>query len=83
MVINLCDCDIATNFSVVAEEVILVDSCAMIVIYFVKKKKQKKEKQCCLWYRAGTVQVLFKTEVLVELGLDILFLERKRHSEQD
>ena len=63
-----------------AEEVILVDSYAVIVIYFVKKKK---EKQCCLWYCAGMVQVLFKTEVLVELGFGILFLERKRHSEQD
>ena len=38
MVINLCNRDIATNFSVVAGEVILVNSCAMIVIYFIQKK---------------------------------------------
>jgi hypothetical protein len=31
-VINLCDCDIATNFGAVAGEVILVDSCAIIFI---------------------------------------------------
>jgi len=33
MVINLCDCNIATNFGIVAGEVILVESCAVIVIF--------------------------------------------------
>jgi len=30
-----------------------------------------------------TVQLLFKTKFLVELGVDLSFLEAKRHSEQD
>jgi len=35
----LCDPDIATYFGVVAEKLILVDSCAVFVIYFIIKKK--------------------------------------------
>jgi len=31
----------------------------------------------------STVQLLFKTKFLVELGVDLSFLEAKRHSEQD
>jgi hypothetical protein len=30
-----------------------------------------------------TAAVLFKTDFLVELGIDLLFLEGKRHSKQD
>jgi len=47
-VINLCDRNIATNFGVVAGEVILVDSCACTVIFiccdyylFILKKKRE------------------------------------------
>jgi len=55
-VINLCDHDIATNFSAVAGEVILVDSCAIIFIccdcyLFFRKKKRNIIFACC-----GTVQ---------------------------
>jgi len=41
-VINLCDRDIATNFGVVAGEVILVDSCACTVIFICCDSKKKK-----------------------------------------
>ena len=82
-VINLCDHDIATNFGAIAGEVILVDSCACTVIfsccdcylYFWKKKHN-----FCLLrtvhYGSGTVQNI----VFVELGIDLLFPEGKRHS---
>ena len=50
----------------------------MIVIYFVEKKKETKSVVC-----GGIVQLLFKTDFLVELDLGLLFLEGKRHSEQD
>jgi len=88
-VINLCDRNIATNFGVVAGEVILVDSCACTVIFiccdyylFILKKKEKQN--FCLWqYCSLTAAVLFKTDFLVELGIGLLFPERKRHSEQD
>jgi hypothetical protein len=74
-VINLCDCDIAINFSAIAREVILVDSCAIIFIccdcyFFFLKKKQNF---CLLRYCSLAVVVLFKTEFLVELGFDLLF----------
>jgi hypothetical protein len=51
----LCDRDIATNFGVVAGEVILVDSCACTVIFiccdyyffiFFEKKKKEKNNFC-------------------------------------
>jgi hypothetical protein len=88
-VINLCDRNIATNFGAVAGEVILVDSCACTVIFiccdyylfiFLKKEKQNF---CLRQYCSLTAAVLFKTDFLVELGIDLLFPERKRHSEQD
>ena len=40
-VINLCDRDIATNFDVVAREVILVDYCACTVIFICYDSKKK------------------------------------------
>jgi hypothetical protein len=66
-VITLCDRDIATNFGVVAGEVILVDSCAIIFIccdcyfFFWKKKKRNKIFACCdtIHYDSGTVQNRF------------------------
>ena len=47
-VINLCDRDIATNFGVVAGEVILVDSCACSVIFICCDSKKKKETEFLL-----------------------------------
>jgi len=83
----LCDRDIATNFGAAAGEVILVNSCAVIFIccdcylFFLKKKRDR------IFACGGTVQltaaVLFKTDVLVELGISLLFPEGKRRSEQD
>ena len=73
MLVNLCDCDIATNFGAVAREVILVDSCAIIFIccdcyfFFLKKKETK----------FLLAAVLFKTDFLVELGISLLFPEGK------
>jgi len=64
-VINLSDRDIATNFGAVAEEVILVDSCAIIFIccdcYFFFLTKKKRIFACCgiVNYCSGTVQNRF------------------------
>jgi len=67
-VINLCDHDIATNFGVVAGEVILVDSCACTVIficcdyyyyYFEKKKTEFLLETVLFTYGSGTVQNRF------------------------
>jgi len=63
-VINLCDRDIATNFGVVAREVILVDSCAIIFIccdcyFFFLKKKTEFLLATVLFITAA---VLFKTD---------------------
>ena len=84
-VINLCDRDIATNFGVVAREVILVDSCAIIFIccdcyFFFLKKKTEFLLASVLFITAA---VLFKTDFLVELGINLLFPEGKRRSKQD
>jgi hypothetical protein len=77
-VINLCDRDIATNFGAVAGQVILVDSCACTVIFICcDSKKKKRETEFLL------AAVLFKTYLLVELGIGLLFPERKRCSKQD
>jgi len=53
----------------------------MIVIYFSKKKE--KHNFCLLRNYLFTAVVLFKTEFLVELGIDLLFPEGKRRAEQD
>jgi len=85
-VINLCDRDIAINFGAVAEEVILVDSCACTVIFICcdSKKKRREKQNFCLWrYCSLVAAVLFKTEFLVELDIGLLFSEGKRRSEQD
>ena len=84
-VINLCDRDIATNFGVVAREVILVDSCAIIFIccdcyFFFLKKKTEFLLAAVLFITAA---VLFKTDCLVELGIGLLFSEVKQRSKQD
>ena len=83
-VINLCDRDIATNFGVVAREVILVDSCVIIFIccdcYFFLKKKTEFLLATVLFI---TAVVLFKTDFLVGLGIGLLFAEGKRRSKQD
>ena len=64
-VINLCDRDIATNFSAVAGEVILVDSCAIIFIccdcYLFFREKKKRETKflfatVLFIYGSGTIQ---------------------------
>ena len=78
-VINLYDRDIATNFSVVAGEVILVDSYACTVIfsccdcYLYFWKKKEKQNFCLRRYCSLAAAVLFKIEFLVELGFDLLF----------
>jgi len=83
-VINLCDRDIATNFGAVAGEVILVDSCACNVIFICCDSKKKEKQNFCLRrYCSLAAAVLFKKEFLVELGIDLLFPEGKRRSEQD
>jgi hypothetical protein len=51
----------------------------MIVIYFSKKKREIKI--FLLRYCSFTAAVLFKTDFLVELGIDLLFPEGKRCSE--
>ena len=84
-VINLCDRDIITKFSAIAEEVILVDSCAIIFIccdcyFFFWKKKTEFLFAAVLFITAA---VLFKTDFLVELGIGHLFPEGKRRSKQD
>jgi hypothetical protein len=53
---------------------------AVIVIYFVEKKRKRNRNSVAC---SGTVQLLFKTDFLVELGLGLLFPERKRRFEQD
>jgi hypothetical protein len=67
----LCDRDIATNFGVVAGEVILVDSCACTVIFiccdyyffiFFKRKKKRNiifASAVLFTYGSGTVQNRF------------------------
>ena len=81
---NLCDRDIATNFGAVAGEVILVDCCACTVIFICCDSKKKEKQNFCLRrYCSLAAAVLFKTEFWVELGIDLLFPERKRCSEQD
>ena len=83
-VINLCDRDIATNFGAVAGEVILVDSCACTVIFICCDSQKKKETEFLLAAVLFiTAAVLFKTDVLVELGIGFLFPEGKRRSKQD
>jgi len=88
-VINLCDRDIATNFGVVAGEVILVDSCACTVIficcdyYYYYYFEKKRENFCLRRYCSLTAAVLFKTDFLVEIGIGLLFPEGKRRSKQD
>jgi hypothetical protein len=79
-VINLCDRDIATNFSAVAGEVILVDSCACTAIFiccdyylFILKKKREKQNFCLRRYCSLMAAVLFKTNFLVELGIGLFF----------
>ena len=84
----MCDHDIAINFGAVAGEVILVDSCVCTVIsiccdyyYFFLKKKNRiffLRRYCSL-----TAAVLFKIDCLVVLGVDLLYSEVKRLSEQD
>ena len=55
---------------------------AVIVIYISEKKKEKHNfylrRYCSL-----AAAVLFKTDLLVELGIGLLFPEGKRRSEQD
>jgi len=87
-VINLCNREIATKFGAVVGDVILVDSYACTVIFICcdsKKKRKKKEKQnfCLRRYYSLAVAVLFKTEFLVELDINLLCFEGKRRSEQD
>jgi hypothetical protein len=83
--INLCDCDIAINFGAVVGEVILVDYCAMIFVcsdcYLFCWKQRKRNRNSVAY--SGTVQLLFKIDFLVELGLDLLFPEGKWRFEQD
>ena len=54
---------------------------AVIVIYISEKKE--KQNFCLRRYYSLAAAVLFKTEFFVELGVDLLFPEGKRHSEQD
>jgi len=56
----------------ILELLLLVYCYAVIVIYFVEKKRNKNNVAC-----GGTIQLLFKTAFLVELGLDLLFPEGK------
>jgi hypothetical protein len=53
----------------------------VLVIYF----SEKKEKQvfCLRWYCSLTAAELFKIDILVELGIGLLFPEGKQRSEQD
>jgi hypothetical protein len=53
----------------------------MIVIYFSKKKE--KHNFCLLRYYSFTAAVLFKIDILVELGIRLLFSKGKRRSKQD
>ena len=77
-VINLCDRDIATNFSAVAGEVILIDSCACTIIFICCDSKKKKKQNFCLRrYCSLTAAVLFKTDFLGELSIGLLFSEGK------
>jgi hypothetical protein len=80
-VINLCDCDIATNFGAVAGEIILVDYYAIIFIccdcyfFFLKKKNF-----CLLRYYSLRQRYCWKQIFLVELGIGLLFSKGKRCS---
>ena len=78
----MCDRDIATNFGAVVGDVILVDSCFLVLccdlfylllFLFILKKKN-------IFVFAA---VLFKTDLLVELGIGLLFPEGKRRSEKN
>jgi hypothetical protein len=51
---------------------------AVIVIYFVEKKKRNIFLLAAVLY--STVQLLFKANFLVELGLSLVFPEGKRRS---
>ena len=63
----------------------LVDSCACTVIFICCDSKKKKEKQNFYLrrYCSLAAAVLFKTDLLVELGIGLLFPEVKRRSKQD
>jgi len=80
----LCDRDIATNFDAVAEDVILVDSCACTVIFICCDSKKKRNR---IFAYGGTVHLrqryCSKQIFLVELGISLLFPEGKQRSEQD
>jgi hypothetical protein len=54
---------------------------AVIVIYISEKKKEKQN-FCLRRYCSLAAAILFKTECFVELGLDLLFSNGKRRSEQ-
>jgi hypothetical protein len=53
----------------------------VIVIYFSEKKE--KHNFFLLRYCSFTAAVLFKTDILVELGIGLLCLAGKRRSEHD
>jgi len=53
---------------------------SVIVIYFYEEKKTEFLLAAVLFITAA---LLFKTDFLVELGIGLLFPERKRHSKQD
>ena len=79
----MCDRDITTNFGAVAWEVILVDSCACTVIFICYDSQKKETEFLLVAVLFITAAVLFKTDVLVELGIGFLFPEGKRRSKQD
>jgi hypothetical protein len=54
----------------------------MIVIYFSEEKKRETYLFFLMQYCSFTTAVLFKIDFLVELGINLLFLESKRRSEQ-
>jgi hypothetical protein len=51
-----------------------------LLFLFLKKKKTEFLLAAVLFFTAA---VLFKTDILVELGIGLLFPEGKRHSKQD
>ena len=56
---------------------------AVIVIYISEKKKKEKQNFYLRRYCSLAAAVLFKTDLLVELGIGLLFSEGKRRSKQD